>query len=100
MHKRLSKELKRKAIEFKDVSEFEAIPGYGIKAIVDGKEVLVGTRRLMKKYNVDIEHVLEEMEGLEKQGKTAMLAAIDGTYAGLVAVADTIKETSPRRSSE
>ena len=58
------------------------------------KIVLVGTRRLMKKYNVEIEPVLEKMEGLEKQGKTAMLAAVDGSYAGLVAVADTIKETS------
>ena len=86
--------IKRKAIDLKDVSEFEAIPGYGIKAIVDGKEVLVGTRRLMKKYNIDIEHVLDRMETLEKQGKTAMLAAVDGAYAGVVAVADTIKETS------
>ena len=39
-------------------------------------------------------HVLDKMEDLEKQGKTAMLAAVDGNYAGLVAVADTIKETS------
>ena len=58
------------------------------------KKCLVGTRRLMKKYNVEIETVFEKMEGLEKQGKTAMLAAIDGSYAGIVAVADTIKETS------
>lgn len=86
--------IKEKSIDLNDVTDFEAIPGYGIKANVNGKEVLVGTRRLMKKYNVDIEHVLEEMEELEKQGKTAMLAAIDGVYAGLVAVADTIKETS------
>lgn len=86
--------IKEKAIDLKDVSDFEAIPGYGIKAIVENKEVLVGTRRLMKKYNVDVEHMMEAMEKLEKQGKTAMLAAIDGTFAGLVAVADTIKETS------
>ena len=86
--------IKEKSIELKAVSEFENIPGYGIKANVDGKTVLVGTRSLMKKYNVDVDHVLEVMEGLEKQGKTAMLAAVDGTYAGVVAVADTIKETS------
>ena len=48
----------------------------------------------MKKYNVEIDPVLDKMEGLEKKGKTAMLAAVDGNYAGLVAVADTIKETS------
>ena len=94
LHKQLLKELKRKRLSFKDVSDFEKIPGYGIKANVDGKEVLVGTRRLMKKYNVEIDPVLEKMEGLEKQGKTAMLAAINGSYAGIVAVADTIKETS------
>ncbi|WP_428911088.1 heavy metal translocating P-type ATPase [Niallia sp. Krafla_26] len=86
--------IKEKSIPFKDVTEFENIPGYGIKAIVDGSEVLIGTRRLMNKYNVEIDHVMEEMEDLEKQGKTAMLTAINGTYAGLVAVADTIKETS------
>lgn len=86
--------IKEKFIQMQDVIDFEAIPGYGIKATVNGKEVLVGTRRLMKKYNITIDHVVEEMENLEKQGKTAMLAAVDGTYAGLVAVADTIKETS------
>ncbi len=88
--------IQEKSIEFKEVSNFENIPGYGIKANVDGKEVLAGTRRLMKKYNVNIEHVLAEMEGLEKQGKTAMLTAVDGAYTGLVAVADTIKETSTK----
>ena len=86
--------IKEKSIELKEVTDFENIPGYGIKANVDGKEILVGTRRLMKKYNVEIDTVLDKMEGLEKKGKTAMLAAVDGNYAGLVAVADTIKETS------
>src|SRR4051794_7547545 len=86
--------IKAKSIELKEVTDFENIPGYGIKANVDGKEILVGTRRLMKKYNVEIDPVLDKMEGLEKKGKTAMLAALDGNYAGLVAVADTIKETS------
>jgi P-type Cu+ transporter len=86
--------IKEKNIQLRDVSEFEAIPGYGIKSIIEGKEILVGTRRLMKQYNVDMNHVLEQMETLEKQGKTAMLTAIDGTFAGIIAVADTIKETS------
>ena len=86
--------IKEKSIELKEVTDFENIPGYGIKANVDGKEILVGTRRLMKKYNVKIDLVLDKMEGLEKKGKTAMLVAVDGNYAGLVAVADTIKETS------
>ncbi|MFD4930076.1 heavy metal translocating P-type ATPase [Peribacillus butanolivorans] len=76
------------------VQEFEAIPGYGVKAVVDQKVLLVGTRKLMKQNNVDITKALPVMEDLEGQGKTAMLASIDGEYAGLIAVADTIKDTS------
>jgi P-type Cu+ transporter len=86
--------IKEKGIELKDVSEFEAIPGFGIKAIVDGNELLIGTRKLMDQNNVDIASALDRMSGLEESGKTAMLAAINGQYAGLVAVADTIKDTS------
>lgn len=86
--------VKEKGITLKEIYNFEAIPGYGIKAVVDEKEVLVGTRKLMKKYDISIESVLEKMQVLEGMGKTAMLAAIDGQFAGMVAVADTIKETS------
>lgn len=73
---------------------FEAIPGYGIKAVVEGKELLIGTRRLMEKYEVDAAQAYETMSRLEETGKTAMLVAIEQRYAGMVAVADTIKETS------
>jgi P-type Cu+ transporter len=86
--------VKEKGIPLFDVTEFEAIPGYGIKAIVDGKEVLVGTRKLMSKFNVSAVDAVNQMEELEKMGKTAMQAAINGQFAGIVAVADTIKETS------
>ncbi|HWL26805.1 MAG TPA: heavy metal translocating P-type ATPase [Ureibacillus sp.] len=78
------------------VQEFEAIPGYGVKTIVNQKEILVGTRKLMKQNNVDISKALSAMEDLEGQGKTAMLASVDGQYAGLIAVADTIKDTSQK----
>lgn len=86
--------IKERDIAFKDVSEFEAIPGYGINAIIERKSVLVGTRRLMKKFEIDVSSALNTMTNFEKQGKTAMLAAIDGKYAGIIAVADTIKDTS------
>lgn len=76
------------------VEHFEAVPGYGIRANVEGHEVLVGTRKLMAQHNVAIDSVLARMSELETEGKTAMLTAVDGRYAGLVAVADTIKETS------
>ncbi|MBP1156958.1 MULTISPECIES: heavy metal translocating P-type ATPase [unclassified Paenibacillus] len=83
-----------KGISFSETDEFEAIPGYGIRAVVEGKEVLAGTRKLMAKYDVSIEPVLETMVKLEQSGKTAMLVSVDRQYAGLVAVADTVKETS------
>ncbi|MNI02239.1 Copper-exporting P-type ATPase A [compost metagenome] len=83
-----------KGIELPSADEFEAIPGFGIRALVDGKEVLAGTRKLMGKYNVQAEHAFDQMSKLEQVGKTTMLFAIDGKYAGMVAVADTIKETS------
>lgn len=91
--------IKEKGISLKDVSQFEAIPGFGIKAIVDGNELLVGTRKLMKQFNVAIEDILSRMDELEQVGKTAMLVAINGKYAGIVAVADTIKETSKQAIS-
>ncbi|RJS58722.1 heavy metal translocating P-type ATPase [Bacillus sp. PK3_68] len=86
--------IKEKGIELGSPATFEALPGYGIQSTVNGKELLIGTRRLMAKYNIYVQQVLPKMESLEKQGKTAMLVAIDGCYAGMVAVADTIKETS------
>ncbi|WP_436372391.1 heavy metal translocating P-type ATPase [Cytobacillus sp. BC1816] len=88
------KGIKDKGITLFNPVEFEAIPGYGIKAKVDGKELLIGTRRLMDKYDVNVQSAKLEMETLEENGKTAMLVAVDGKYAGIVAVADTIKETS------
>ncbi|MBD2866133.1 cadmium-translocating P-type ATPase [Paenibacillus sp. IB182363] len=86
--------IQARQIELPATESFEAIPGYGIKAVVEGRELLVGTRRLMEKYNVDAKAAYEPMSRLEEAGKTAMLVAIDNRYAGMVAVADTIKETS------
>ena len=83
-----------KGIQLGTIQYFEAIPGFGVQATISGQGVIVGTRKLMKQYNIDITDVLAQMEQLESDGKTAMLAAINGQYAGLVAVADTIKETS------
>lgn len=86
--------IKNKGIEIQDPLSFEAIPGYGVKATVQERELLVGTRKLMNQYKVNIDTALEEMTNLEQEGKTAMLVALDGKYAGMLAVADTIKATS------
>ncbi|OME91425.1 MULTISPECIES: heavy metal translocating P-type ATPase [Paenibacillus] len=86
--------IEEKGTQLPAAEHFEAIPGYGIRASVEGHEVLVGTRKLMAQHNVPIDSILGKMSELETEGKTAMLTAVDGQYAGLVAVADTIKETS------
>ncbi|MCM3018085.1 cadmium-translocating P-type ATPase [Priestia megaterium] len=86
--------IKNKGIEIQDPLSFEAIPGYGVKATVQKRELLVGTRKLMNQHKVNINTALEEMTNLEREGKTAMLVALDGKYAGMLAVADTIKATS------
>ncbi|MGO1098324.1 heavy metal translocating P-type ATPase [Priestia megaterium] len=86
--------IKNKGIEIQDPLSFEAIPGYGVKATVQERELLVGTRKLMNQYKVNIDTALEEMTNLEQEGKIAMLVALDGKYAGMLAVADTIKATS------
>jgi P-type Cu+ transporter len=86
--------IKEKGIELLDAAEFEAIPGYGIRAAVNSRELLIGTRKLMEKYAVAYDNTGKKMEELEESGKTAMLVAIDGNFAGIVAVADTVKETS------
>ncbi|MHA0857480.1 heavy metal translocating P-type ATPase [Paenibacillus sp. CMAA1364] len=74
--------------------QFENMPGYGVTAWVDGRKVVVGTRKLMSEKGIDMGTAYEDMNRLEESGKTAMIVAVDDKYAGIVAVADTIKETS------
>lgn len=83
-----------KGITLTTTEQFEAIPGYGIRAFVEGKEVLVGTRKLLQREAIDFGKAVAEMERLESNGKTTMLVAVDNKYTGMVAVADTIKDTS------
>jgi Cu+-exporting ATPase len=75
-------------------SDFEAVRGKGIRATVDDRDVLVGTRTLLREEGTDVEAAEKRMETLEREGKTAMLAAIDGHLAGIVAVADALKDDS------
>lgn len=85
---------KEKGLSLLEVAKFEALPGYGIEANVSGKEVLVGTRRLINERKIDLLDMESAMETLERDGKTAMLIAVDNKLEGIVAVADTVKETS------
>lgn len=77
-----------------DPSQFEAVPGHGVETLVDGLKVLVGNAKLMDRHAVDAGGIKDVVERLQGEGKTAMFVAIGGKAAGVVAVADTIKEDS------
>ncbi len=85
---------REKGIRLGDAGMFEAVPGHGVKATVEGQDVLLGNRRLMEQAGLEIKPVEDAMRRLEEEGKTAMILAVNEKMAGLVAVADTVKENS------
>ncbi|MBC8587331.1 heavy metal translocating P-type ATPase [Paratissierella segnis] len=88
------KKSEEESIELITINSFEAIPGMGLKASIEGKEVLIGNRKLMVKNDIIIGDKENDLSRLEEGGKTAMLISIDGNISGIIAVADKIKETS------
>ncbi|MFB0505809.1 MAG: copper-translocating P-type ATPase, partial [Thermodesulfobacteriota bacterium] len=73
---------------------FNAIAGHGIEATIDGKSLLMGNAKLMKDRGILLDGLEKKAEELSNQGKTPMFVAIDGNSAGIIAVADTLKENS------
>jgi P-type Cu+ transporter len=85
---------KEKKVTVYKAEHFKAIPGHGIVAKVNDETVVVGTRKLMREHGIVYIEFEETLTKLEQQGKTAMLIAIAGEIAGIVAVADKVKETA------
>jgi Cu+-exporting ATPase len=83
-----------KRIELSDPSSFEAFPGLGVKATVQGQEVLLGNMELMNKFSVQFEAYSERIADLQDQGKTTSLLAVDSQPVALIGIADTVKESS------
>lgn len=81
-------------LELSTAESFNSIPGHGIEARIDGVSVLVGNRKLMNERSIDFSKMLPQAEKLETEGKTVMFVALDEVPSGLIAVADTLKETS------
>jgi len=75
-----------------ELTGFETLRGKGVRGVVDGKSVLVGSRTLLEEHGVTAAILEDEMRRLEEEGKTAMLVAVDGELLGLLAVADTLKD--------
>lgn len=85
-----------KGIELKKVDFFRAVPGYGIQVKIDGKDILLGNKKLMDESKISLENLKETSDKLAGDGKTPMYVTINGSMAGIIAVADTVKESSRR----
>ncbi|MBZ0157055.1 MAG: copper-translocating P-type ATPase [Alphaproteobacteria bacterium] len=91
---------RKRGVHLGEPTEFEAIPGHGLKARVDGRTVLVGNRKLMRDNGIVLNGLGERAAGLEGAGRTVVYAAVDGEPAGIVAIADTIRPTSRQTVEE
>ncbi|MBC7876353.1 MAG: cadmium-translocating P-type ATPase [Anaerolineales bacterium] len=81
-------------LKLAEVKDFEAIPGHGVSAKVEDKNILIGNLKLMNRENIALGSLEEKSKSLADDGKTPMFIAIDGKAAGIIAVADTVKEDS------
>ena len=84
---------KEKNLDFLEVESFEAIPGHGIEIRLQGKDILLGNKKLMNDRQVEIT-LQEESDRLAGEGKTPMYVAVDNKLAGIIAVADVMKSSS------
>jgi P-type Cu+ transporter len=83
-----------RGLELIETRDFNAIPGHGVEAKIGQQKVLVGNLKLMQRAGISVTNLAADVERLQGEGKTAMYVGIDGNAAGVVAVADTIKEDS------
>ena len=83
-----------RGLKLVEPDSFNSIPGHGVEAKAEGSEILLGNRKLMKERGVDFSALMSQAEALEADGKTVMFVALNGQAAGLIAVADTLKEYS------
>ena len=88
------REARDRNLNLEDAGRFLAVPGQGIEATVNGYALLVGNESLMRSRNVHMDGLTEKAVELAGQGKTAMFLVVDGTAMGIVAVADTLRDTS------
>ncbi|CAN5548030.1 heavy metal translocating P-type ATPase [soil metagenome] len=87
-------------LKLSPVTDFDAVAGHGIHGGVDDVNVIVGNRKMMAESGVELDDLAGQADELAGAGKTPVLVAIDGTFAGLIAVADTVKPTSAEAIAE
>ena len=81
-------------MDLAEADDFEALVGRGVRATVAGREVLIGSERLMSEHEIDTSAAASTMQELEDLGRTALMVAVDGQVAGIIALADVAKDSS------
>nr|WP_290665129.1 heavy metal translocating P-type ATPase [Ardenticatena sp.] len=87
---------RQNGVTISELERFESLTGHGVRALVEGHDVLIGNARLMVTEGISIDDFTAESERLAQEGKTPVFVAIDGRPAGILALADTVKESSRR----
>ncbi|UCD01986.1 MAG: heavy metal translocating P-type ATPase [Promethearchaeota archaeon] len=89
-------EANQRGISLKAPTEFDAIPGKGLKTLVEGKSVLIGNEKLMDEYNISVEEDYKnKFIEFQQQGITTILLGIEGQIRGIIGISDKIKEQAP-----
>lgn len=88
------KEAEKRNLKLYETSEFEAVSGMGIKAIINGKRVIIGNMRMSESEKIDISQVISQFNSLSSEGKTVVICVIDGVVHGVVAISDEIRKSS------
>jgi len=94
------KKAKEDGIRIPEAKLFKTLPGKGVETRYKQKHILLGNRKLMKAYGIEIDHLEGKIKGLERDGKTIMILAINKKAGGLIAVADALKEHSEEAVKE
>jgi len=92
----IAREARRDGMDLSEVRDFTALPGRGVNGRIDGRLLLLGNHRLIQERGLSTPALQSTLEGLERQGKTAVMLVDDATVLGIFAVADTVKESSKK----
>jgi Cu+-exporting ATPase len=84
-------EARKRGLKFETVSDFEALPGFGVRGRIDNKNVFLGNIKLMQEQHIDFSSMSDELEKLTGQGKTPMILSVDGRVEGIITTTDKLK---------
>lgn len=90
------RDCEEKNLELYKLEQFMAIPGHGIEVVIDGKDISLGNRKLMISKDIDFQELEDKSDKLASEGKTPMYIGINNKIAGIIAVADIVKESSAK----